>query len=164
MAQLCLCLERANQSSSKMLTLGWRTNGSPLYCYNFLYLSNYIIIKSHQKIFPPVERFSYMKSHLGVGFPTYKLRIVQHINAELFWMEWGWQIQRSAHSDPLPPSIATPEGQNQRGPAAHCPSLATTLHVSIGCASAETSGLIPIQILFLITSALQLLLAHILQT
>lgn len=35
-------------------------------------------------------------------------------------MKWGWWIQRSAHSDPLPSSTATPEGQDHRDLAVCC--------------------------------------------
>lgn len=57
-----------------------------------------------------------MKSYLEV--PS-----VQHINSELLWIKWGRWIQRSAHSDPLPPSRETLEGQDHWGLAIHSQSI-----------------------------------------
>lgn len=84
--------------------------------------------------------------------PTYKLRVTVN--------EMGCWIQRGARSDPSHPPQRHLKGKTIE---AGC-SLPNHLYRSTGCATGGTSGLMPVWIFFLVTSALQLPLTWALHT
>lgn len=92
-----------------------------------------------------------MKSHLEAQY-------VQHINSRKSYSEWnGDDGSRDVHTQT--PSHPSQQHLKVKTMEAWC-SLPHPLHRSIGCALGGTSGLIPVWIFFLVTSALQLPLTY----